>query len=200
VIEEKTVTRLGSTKARRISSRIISATNVDLERACQSGRFRLDLLFRLRSAHIHLPPLRERQGDIPLLALHLLKKACAKQEKSVQGFSPEALECLKQMDFPGNVRELAQVVENAVLLAESPTIQPGNIGVRSAPTPYMPCMRSLKDARDAHVAYVLGQVNGNRNEAAKILGISTRQVQRIVAEMKRDPRWMGIISDFWGRC
>ncbi len=185
VLEEKCVVALGSTKPIRVDVRIVSASNMDLDRACREGRFRLDLMYRLKSAHIHLPPLREREGDISLLAKHFLAKTAARYGKDISAFSPEALEILERGAYPGNVRELSQIVENAVLVAAGPTIAPIDLGMplvsHARPSPAAPHLDSLKENELRHVAFVLARTKGNRREAARILGITVRQLQRKIA-------------------
>jgi len=194
VLEEKSFVPLGGTKPVRVEVRIVSATNTDLDQACREGRFRLDLLYRLKSVHIHLPPLRERADDIPLLASHFLVRASQRHGKDVQGFSPEAMELLMRREYPGNIRELAQIVENAVLLAESTVVMPHHLGVTSPqPSLFVRRLQSLKDNTDTHIAYVLTHTGGNRREAAEILGITVRQLQRQLARMRREPRWERLI-------
>ena len=196
-LEEKTVTRIGQTAAVAVDVRIVSATNQDLDKACQRGRFRLDLMYRLKSAHIHLPPLRERDGDIPLLAERFLAEANRRFDKAVDGLAPEALDCLQQHDYPGNVRELKQRVESAVLVCEGPLLRPADLGQSAAPAVPAGFSRrlcTLKEDADAHVAFVLVQAGGDRHKAAAILGISLRQVQRRLSILKADDRWAHLMQ------
>lgn len=196
VLEDKTFTPLGSTRAVQVEVRVISATNMDLDRACREGQFRLDLYYRLKSAHIHLPPLREREGDAALLANHFLKESARRYGKEILGFSPEAMEIVAQGQYPGNVRELAQVVENAVLLAESPTILPRHLGeALPRPAPFARRLCTLKENDEAHVAYVLQNSGGDRKQTARILGITVRQLQRKLAQMRRDSQWRTLLED-----
>ncbi len=196
VLEEKFVVRLGETRPIPVDVRIVSATNKDLDKACQEGKFRLDLMYRLKSAHIHLPPLREREGDIPLIASHFLKKACAQYRKDVVGFSSEAIDVLASREFPGNVRELAQLVENAVLLADSSVILPRHLGEERPSVPSLGRrLHSLKENDETHVAYVFTRTKGDRKETAQVLGITVRQLQRKLAQMKNNPRWKSILGD-----
>jgi len=195
VLEEKTFYPLGSTKPVWVDVRVISASNRDLDKACQEGNFRLDLLYRLKSVHIHLPPLRERIGDIALLASHFLKKASERYHKNLQGVHPETLEILCRRDYPGNIRELSQIVDNAVLLADSDLICPQHLGITSlllSPSSRQLC--TLKENDEAHVVYVLTHTQGDRKEAARILGVSLRQLQRKVAQMKDDSHWAGVLN------
>lgn len=196
VLEDKLVNPLGGAKVVHVNVRVISATNMDLDAACQEGKFRLDLLYRLKSAHIHLPPLREREGDIALLARHFLSESARRHAKEVDGFSPEAMDVLLRSDYPGNVRELAQVIENAVLMAESNLILPHHLGIKpSRQSIYHRRLCSLQENEETHVAYVLVNTGGNRRQAADILGITVRQLQRKLAQMKSDPLWSSLICD-----
>lgn len=196
VLEEKSFTRLGETKPVRVDVRIISATNKDLDKACQEGKFRLDLMYRIRSAHVHLPPLRERKDDIPVLTAHFLKLAVEKHAKQIHGVSPEAMDILLRRDYPGNVRELAQIVENAVLLADTATVMPRHLGEEiAAPPLYARNLCSLKENYETHVLYVLNHTRGDRKQAAQILGITVRQLQRKLVEMRRNPRWKLLLGD-----
>ncbi len=196
VLEEKSVLRISETTPLSIDVRIISATNQDLDKACQKGRFRLDLLYRLRAAHIHLPPLWEREGDILLLAAYFQKKACTKYDKTMSGFSPEAIDILVRKEYPGNVRELIALVENAVLLAESELILPQHLGMESVSVPsFARTLCSLKENSNIHFAFVLAHTKGDRRETAQILGVSVRQIQRKIALMKNDHRWQSLLGD-----
>ena len=196
VLEDNLINPLGGAKVVHVNVRVISATNMDLDAACQEGKFRLDLLYRLKSAHIHLPPLREREGDIALLSRHFLAESARRHAKEVDGFSPEAMDVLLRSDYPGNVRELAQVIENAVLLAESNLILPHHLGTKpSRQSIYHRRLCSLQENEETHVAYVLVNTGGNRRQAAEILGITVRQLQRKLAQMKSDPVWSSLIGD-----
>ena len=196
VLEEKSFFPLGSTKPIRVDVRVISASNKNLDRSCQEGSFRLDLLYRLKSVHLHLPPLRDRAEDIPLLAIHFLKKAAERHGKSTREFHPEAMDILLRREYPGNIRELAQVVENAVLLADAELVYSRHLGEQPpGPSPSARRLCTLKENDDAHVAYVLDHTRGDRKEAARILGVTVRQLQRKIAQMKRDPRRVETLSD-----
>ncbi len=196
VLEEKKIIRLGDTQAMPVNVRIISATNKDLDKACQEERFRLDLIYRLKTAHIHLPPLSERQDDIPLLAEYFLTRACERHGKRITGFSTEAMEELVRCQYPGNIRELAQRVETAVLLADADTLLPAHLGAgAAAPLSFARTLCTLKEDTERHLAYVLQHTKGNRGQAAAILGITVRQVQRRIADMARNPRWQSFLND-----
>jgi DNA-binding NtrC family response regulator len=195
VLEEKTFFPLGMTKPIRVDVRVVSASNRNIDKACQEGNFRLDLLYRLKSVHIHLPPLRERVGDIPVLASHFLTKASERHNKNIQGFHPEAMDILSRRDYPGNIRELSQIVENAALLTDSNLIYPQYLGASALPPSHSTRqLCTLKENDESHVAYVLSHNQDNRKEAARILGITLRQLQRKVARMRYDPRWAGMLD------
>ncbi|MCD6080015.1 MAG: sigma-54-dependent Fis family transcriptional regulator [Candidatus Omnitrophica bacterium] len=126
VLQEKEIERLGSEKAVKVDVRVISATNVDLAQAVKEGRFREDLYYRLNVFRIHLPPLRERKEDIPLLVLHFLKKYSLR-DRVIQAISIEALEKLINYDWPGNVRELENVIQRAIILTRGDILESSHI-------------------------------------------------------------------------
>jgi DNA-binding NtrC family response regulator len=196
VLEEKSFYPLGSSKPIWVDVRVISASNSNIEKACQEGNFRLDLLYRLKSVHIHLPPLRERSGDIPLLASHFLSKSCGDYNKKVLGFSSEAMDLLISRNYPGNIRELSQIIDNAVLLTDSNMILPAHLGMVSANhSPLSRQLCTLKENDEAHLVYVLTNAHGDRGKVAQILGITVRQLQRKIATMKKNPQWGKILRD-----
>jgi DNA-binding NtrC family response regulator len=196
VLEDKIITPIGETKSSSVSVRIVSATNQDLNKGCQEGTFRLDLFYRLKSADIHLPPLREREGDLPLLANYFLKIACRRHQKVIKGFHPDAMQFLSQKNYPGNIRELAQIVENAVLFTETDQVLPSTLGGIPKPADLFDRqLCTLKEDADIQLVYVLKKTRGDRRRAADILGISVRQVQRKVAHLNQQPRWKKIIGD-----
>jgi DNA-binding NtrC family response regulator len=197
VLEEQTVTRLGERKAHTVRVQIVSSTNTDLNAACQEGRFRLDLFYRLNAAQIHLPPLHQRSDDIPMLAAHFLAAASQRFGKAVEGIRPDALEILTQTSYPGNVRELMRRVETAVVVCDDRHLTPRHFAETraSAPeeTPDNP--KTLRENTEFHVARVIRMTDGDLKAAADILGITLRQVQRRVAEMKKDPRWNDLFGN-----
>jgi DNA-binding NtrC family response regulator len=197
VIEDKSIIRVGENIPTPIDVRIVSATNRDLDTACREGRFRMDLLYRINSAHIHLPPLRDRMDDIPLLAAHFLAESCARHQNVLQGFSPEAMDLLISREYSGNVRELAQLVENAVLLADGPVILPSHLGDETSQGPsFARTLCSLKENNETHLAYVYLHTNGDTAHTARILGISIRQVQRKLAELRKSPRGRSLLGTY----
>lgn len=172
VIETKNFTRLGGDKPIDVDFRIITATNRDLEKAIKEGTFREDIYYRLNVFTIVLPPLRERRADIPLIARYFLGKYAQAMNKNVTDFSPEAMEMFIGYDWPGNVREVRNVVERAMVVAKGTQIQVDDI---SFPFPYsaMPSGgESLEEVEKNHILKILNQTNGNIAQAADILKIS----------------------------
>jgi len=196
VLEDKLVYPIGENRALPINVKIISATNIDINNACKEGKFRLDLLYRLKSAHIHLPNLNERPEDIPLLANHFLRKFKSKYNKPNLKISPEAIEVLTKRKYPGNIREFSQIIENTVILADRNVILPTNLGEDTiseiSATDFN--LKTLKENSEDHVVRVLAHTNGDKKIAAKILGLSLRQVQRKIAEMKDNSRLREMID------
>jgi len=173
VLEEKEFTRVGGNEPIKVDVRVISATNRDIKQAVGKGQFREDLYYRLNVVNIELPPLRERKEDIPLLAQHFLKKFAVENNKEVTGFSPEATDFLLKYDWPGNVREMENAIERAIILAQNPVIE-----VADLPQPELvaagstPPEKNLKQVEKDHILNVLTETGGNYTEAARILGIS----------------------------
>jgi len=173
VLETGEFERVGSSKSRRADVRFISATNADVRAEVTAGRFRQDLLFRLNTVEIHLPPLRERREDIPALAAHFLRNRTRKNRKSIEGFAPAALELLRNHFWPGNVRELEHVVERAMLMARGNVVQPDDLGLRSSgdSAPRMEEM-SLEEVEAYLIKRTLARCEGNAQRAADALGLS----------------------------
>jgi DNA-binding NtrC family response regulator len=195
-LEDKTIIRVGDSLPISVDVRIVAATNRDLDEDCRQGRFRLDLLYRLKYAHVHLPPLKERRDDIPIIAGHFLQKAAQKHRKDLKGFSQQAMESLLGRDYPGNIRELAQIVEKAVLMTETPYIETLHLdGKPETISLSERTLCSLKRNYDLHLLFVLGRTRGDRREASRILGVTVRQLQRRIAEMKQDPEWVRYLND-----
>ena len=196
VLEERSVVPLGGSEAQVVDTGIVSATNRDLDQACAQGRFRLDLLYRLRAAQVVLPPLRARGGDVALLARHYLALACQDLDRPPLELSAGALARLEAHDFPGNVRELAQLMHNAALKALGSRVEAHDVLPGAAPDdPLARRLCSLHENEAQQVAYVLQAVSGDRREAARVLGLSLRQVQRKVAALQQDPRWVHLLGD-----
>jgi len=173
VLETGEFERVGSSKTRRADVRILTATNADLQKEIESGKFREDLFFRLNTIQIHLPPLRERTEDIPALAGEFLTELMQRYRKQIHGFHPEAITALKTYAWPGNVRELRHVMERAVLLTRSDMIQVADLGIRGTPSkaPHLEEM-NLDAAELFLINRALARHNGNALLAAKDLGLS----------------------------
>ena len=196
VIEEQSVVPLGSNKPIPVNVRIVSATTVDIDRAMKEGKFRLDLMCRLKSVHIHLPPLRERDGDIPHLVDHFSRQACARYQKNLSGFSPAAMELLMKKELPGNIRSLVHEVENGVLLADGDQVEPHHLGATRQTVPLsVRTLCSLKEDHFRHVAFVMASTGGDSNQTAKILGITVRQVQRLMTGLRQTPGCRELLED-----
>lgn len=172
--------RVGSSRTRQVDVRILSATNADLRAEVTAGRFREDLLFRLNTVEIHLPPLRDRPEDIPLLARYFLERHAHRYGKPVDGFAPEALEALLRHTWPGNVRELDHVIERAVLLAGGSVLQEAELGLvepRGDASARLEGM-TLDDAERYLIQRALSRTQGNVSEAARALGLSRSALYR----------------------
>jgi DNA-binding NtrC family response regulator len=168
--------RVGSSKTRRVDVRVLSATNADLAAEVKAGRFREDLLFRLNTIEIRLPPLRDRRDDIHPLALHFLTRFAARYNKPVTRFQLDALEALLRYAWPGNVRELEHAIERAVLLAEGEMVRPGDLGLRGSAT-HLDQM-SLEEVERVFIEKALARFDGNVSAAADALGLSRSALYR----------------------
>ncbi|HID10712.1 MAG TPA: hypothetical protein EYP17_05360, partial [Candidatus Latescibacteria bacterium] len=181
VLDQREFERLGGTKTIRTDVRIIAATNRDLETDVASGRFRRDLFYRLNVVSIHLPPLRERREDIPLLVEHFVRKLNEKMGRKVKGVSSEAMRLLMDYDWPGNVRELENAIESAFVIGRRDVIRPEDLPevVRRKRVPAVPEGRGLLEEgeRQALLA-ALERAGWNRGEAARLLGISRATLWR----------------------
>jgi DNA-binding NtrC family response regulator len=171
--------RVGSSATRRVDVRILSATNADISTEVQAGRFREDLLFRLNTIEIQLPPLRERKEDIPLLALHFLRQSAQRYRKNLSGFEPVALQLLLDHPWPGNVRELDHSIERAVLLAEGDSVRASDLGLRQArETSLRLDDMGLEDVEKVLIQKALARYGGNVSHASKALGLSRSALYR----------------------
>lgn len=179
VLETGEMERVGSSKTIRVDVRLISATNSDLPREVAAGRFREDLLFRLNTVHIHLPPLRERQEDVPLLATYFLGQYSQKYRKDVTGFDESSMRTLTAHPWPGNVRELDHVVQRAVLLSQEDLIRTGDLGLagRQEKRASLEEM-SLEEVERLLIEKALKRYKGNVSQAARALGLSRSALYR----------------------
>ena len=179
VIETGELTRLGSAKLLKVDVRIVSATNARIAEAVSRGEFREDLLYRLNTVEIRLPPLRERPEDIPLLARHFLERERRRYGREIEGFDGEALRELARHTWPGNVRELGHAVERAVLLATGNRIRAGDLALRRRRQPTPGLERMTLDEADRYlVRRALERNRGNVSRAAGELGVSRGALYR----------------------
>jgi DNA-binding NtrC family response regulator len=179
VIESGEIERVGSSRGKKVDVRIIAATNANLQTAAQNGEFREDLLFRLNTVEIHLPALRERREDIPVLAMHFLSTYASRYRRQVQGFDPAALQMLLQYGWPGNVRELEHTMERAVLMCRAEQIQPADLGITmQRPGSQNLEELSLESVESILIRKALQRFQGNVSQAAEALGLSRGALYR----------------------
>jgi DNA-binding NtrC family response regulator len=178
-IESGEFERVGSSKTRRVDVRVFSATNADLHAAVAEGRFRQDLLFRLNTIELRLPPLRDRREDIPVLASHFLRQHAEHYRKPLTGFDESAIKALLAHLWPGNVRELDHAVERAVLMAQGGTVRAADLGLRAGRDgpPRIEEM-SLEDVEALLIKKALARFDGNVSHAANALGLSRSALYR----------------------
>ena len=179
VLQTGELERVGSAKTRRVDVRVLCATNADLHAEVAGGRFREDLLFRINTIEIKLPPLRDRREDIPALAAYFLQLHAARYRKHVTTFEPAALQALIAYTWPGNVRELAHAVERAALLAEGDKVRVGDLALR-APDASSGRMEdlSLEEVEKVLIQKAVARFQGNVTAAAKALGLSRSALYR----------------------
>jgi DNA-binding NtrC family response regulator len=179
VLETGDFERVGSSRTRQANVRIVSATNSNLGEEVAAGRFRQDLLFRLNTIEIQLPPLRERREDIPALATHFLRGHAQRYRKNITGFETAALQALLDHPWPGNIRELDHAVERGVLMAQGTAIRLGELGLRidRDATSRIEDM-SLEDVEGFLIKKAMARFDGNVSQAAKALGLSRSALYR----------------------
>ncbi|HEU4507842.1 MAG TPA: sigma-54 dependent transcriptional regulator [Pyrinomonadaceae bacterium] len=185
VIETREFERLGGRKTIKLDARLIALTNVDLETAVAAGRFREDLFYRLHVISIRVPPLRERKEDLSKLIEHFLKLYSAKHGRTMQRVSPEARAILNAYDYPGNVRELANVIERAVIVANGKRLEesdlPGGLSAAVSAQRRREQPQSLAQLEAAYISEILGLTRGNKTQCARILGISRKNLYEKLA-------------------
>ena len=192
VLEDKEVRPLGANHGEKIDARVLSASNRNLQEQVRSGKFRQDLYYRLNVIRIELPALRDRREDLPLMLQHFIEKFAAAAKRQVDGIEADALAALKSYDWPGNIRELEHTIERAVLLGKG-----SRIGLEDLPPNVVATGQSsivmaqaltrqltLHDLEREYVAKVLESTNGNKTEAAKILGVDRTTLYRKLEEYK----------------
>lgn len=187
VLQERTFEPVGGAKSIQVDTRIVTASNTDLQAAVKEGRFRQDLFYRINVVGITAPPLRERPDDIPLLADHFLKHYAGKNRRAIKGFTPKAMELLMRHPWPGNVRQLENLVERSVILARGHSITVKELpkdfreaaasAVLAASSMPQAKDRSLKSLEKEMILRTLADTEGNRSRSARILGISRRTLQ-----------------------
>ena len=170
VLQEREIVRIGSTEPVKVDFRVIAASNRNLIEMAREGLFRFDLFYRLNVFNINLPPLRERHGDVPLLATYFLDKYSKQMNRKFTGFDRAALDRLSNYHWPGNVRELENIIERAVVVGREPTLSAQDIAL-GAPQPEEEDEKSLESMERRHIQRVLDELNGNQTQAAKSLGI-----------------------------
>jgi len=196
VLEDGCVTPVGSAEAKQVDVRVIAATNADLASRIAAGTFRQDLYFRLARYPLTTPPLRERLEDLPMLIAHFLSKFAAEMGMKPPGFSPRAREALQRHDFPGNVRELKNIIERALIESDGEMIEPRHLHLlqraeRDAPPSSAPLERgkiaaalplNLAAAEDLLIQRALQQTEGNIADAARLLGVHRTRIYRKLAQ------------------
>jgi len=173
-LQERVIERLGGRGEVPVDVRVIGATHQNLEALIQAGSFRQDLYYRLSEICVMIPPLRDRQGDATLLAHAFLEKFCAQQNRNLKGFTPDAIEAIEAHSWPGNVREMENVIKRAVIMAESAQVTSQDLGLKGASAESEPLnLRQVREEADRRaVIRALGRTNGNIVQAAELLGVS----------------------------
>jgi len=191
-LQEHEFERVGGNETLKVDVRIVAATNKDLAKEVESGRFRDDLYYRLNVVQVELPPLRDRRSDIPLLAVHFLRRYAQENEKNVTSLSDEAMVRLRAYSWPGNVRELENVIERAIVMCPGSEIQTEHlppsltpIGRPGSGAPVVPGANMAELERYA-ILKTLEAVGGSTSKAAHILGISTRKIQYRLQQFRQD--------------
>jgi DNA-binding NtrC family response regulator len=180
-LQDRTVRPVGGNEEIRLDVRVISATNRDLTALVRSGTFREDLYYRLAVIPIRLPSLRERREDIPLLAVHFLERVAATLGKRFDGFTEDAVAWLVKQRWPGNVRQLENVVERAATLAKATSITASDLSIDlfGSAAPGTPLRPTLEELERDYIERVLVETKGDKTAAARILGVSVRTLQRL---------------------
>jgi len=178
VIETGEVEPLGATSAKKVDVRIIAATNQDLERLMKEGKFRQDLYFRLRVFVIEIPPLRKRREDIPILVSYFLRQISAKLGKKITSLSKDVMDAFMEYDWPGNVRQLRNALEEIAILAEGETINVLPTFIEKEAIKPSLEGKTMEEIEREAIALALKKTGGNRVKAAKMLGIGTRTLYR----------------------
>jgi DNA-binding NtrC family response regulator len=197
ILQDHSFERVGGTRPIRTDIRVIAATNRDLDAAVKQGTFREDLFYRLNVVPITLPPLRQRTEDIPALAQQFVARYAAEIKKPVRGISKEALNHLMTHPWPGNIRELANVIERAVVLCAGDSIQPEDLALPGAaallpPGPSLPSVKlglgefhaQVLDYKQGIIREALRQAGGNQTKAAELLGLQRTYLVKLLRSLK----------------
>lgn len=193
VLQEKTFERVGGEQTLEVDVRIVSATNKDLKAEIEKGTFREDLYYRLNVVNVHIPPLRERKEDVPLLAAAFVKEFAQENEKQVDGIDPKARSLLYNYNWPGNVRELRNCIESAVVMSKSSVIAAEDLPpsiVTDSETNHVRIRlgASLDEAEREIIRATLAAQNGNKSRTAEILGIGRKTLHRKIAEYQLEEK------------
>ncbi len=197
VLQERKVDRVGGTRPIDVDVRIIATTNREIETAIKEGEFREDLYYRLNTIPLLIPPLRSRKGDMELLALYFMEKYSKIDRRNVKGMTKEAFKHLASHEFPGNVRELENIIQRAVLLTENGEIKPCDLLLNNNKSMELISEqgidgvengtgRTIKEMEKKMIFHTLTETSGNRTNAAKILGISVRTLRNKLNEYKKE--------------
>ncbi|PJB38898.1 MAG: Fis family transcriptional regulator, partial [Deltaproteobacteria bacterium CG_4_9_14_3_um_filter_51_14] len=200
IIQERTFTAVGGTEEKTVDVRIISATNKNLEQEVIAGKFREDLYFRLNVIHVHLPPLREREGDLPLLAHHFLYKYSREFGKDIKKISGYALDILSRYSFPGNVRELENIIERSVALETSNIVLPESLALSNfragerregrrrfdLTSKGIDLDKVIADLEKEYILKALEIARGSKQGAADLLGINLRSLRYRMGKLGLD--------------
>jgi Nif-specific regulatory protein len=194
VLQEREFERVGGTRPIKLDVRLIAATNRDLKEASKTGAFRPDLYYRLNVVSLHMPALRERREDIPLLAAFFAAQYAEKVKRRVAGISPEARACLQRYDWPGNVRELENAIERAVVLGSTELILAEDLPdsileeTAAAGEPVSALHDGIREAKKVLIERAIEQANGNYTEAAKLLGVHANHLFRLIRTLNLKPK------------
>jgi DNA-binding NtrC family response regulator len=191
ILQEREFERLGSNKTRRIDVRVIAATNADLRAALEEGRFREDLYYRLNVLPMNIPPLRDRKEDIPFLARHFVRKLAPDLGSPATDISERGMQKLMSYHWPGNVRELENVIERSLVLGSGETLEPDDIRLEMAPASarppamnsFLPEGLTLDEYEQALIRESLKRANGNKSQAARLLGLTRNALRYRLSQM-----------------
>ncbi len=189
VLQEREIKPIGGTKSIKINVRVIVASNVDLQKAVNEGTFREDLFYRIHVVPIYIPPLRERKEDIPLLATYFVTEFCEVLKKDIKGFTPAALQRMLLYDWPGNIRELQNKIEHAVIMTNNTLITPDDLFTNT--NTLKNTFNSYKDAKERfereYIENLLKVSNGSAIKASKFAGCSRDQIYKLIKKHKLNP-------------